>query len=74
MKDVRTRDPDRRMALRYDKLYMGRDVFFFNDRSGRVERMHQNLDLGVSNPNAASLGNLFLGDVSNTFNQSPNSL
>ena len=29
--------------MRYDKLYMGHDVFFFNDRSGKVERLHANL-------------------------------
>ena len=28
------------MHYRYDKLYMGNDVFFFNDKSGRVERLH----------------------------------
>ena len=32
------------MTLRYDKLYMGHDVFFFNDRSGKVERLHGSLD------------------------------
>ena len=63
MKEVRTRDSGRRMTLRYDKLYMGNDVFFFNDRSGRVERMHNNLDLGVTNANAASLGTLFDSQV-----------
>jgi hypothetical protein len=34
MKEVKSRDPARRMVLRYDKLYVGNDVFFFNDRTG----------------------------------------
>ena len=44
MKEVRARDPARRMVLRYDKLYMGNDVFFYNDKSGRVERLQSSLD------------------------------
>ena len=32
--------------FRYDKLYMGRDVFFFNDGTSRVEKLHQQLDPG----------------------------
>ena len=31
---------------RYDKLYMGNDVFFYNDKSGRVERLHANMEGG----------------------------
>lgn len=60
MKEVRSRDPTRRMTLRYDKLYMGNDVFFFNDRTGRVERMHSHLDLGTSSN--ALIGNLIIND------------
>ena len=44
MKEVRSRDPARRMVLRYDKLYMGNDVFFYNDKTGRVERIHNQLE------------------------------
>ncbi len=44
MKEVKNRDPSRRMTLRYDKLYVGNDVFFFNDRTGRVERLHTPLE------------------------------
>ena len=59
MKEIRARDPARRMVLRlvmslylfwlhmtdrYDKLYMGNDVFFYNDKSGRVERLHSGMD------------------------------
>ena len=61
MKEVRSRDSTRKMTLRYDKLYMGHDVFFFNDRTGRVERMHGNLDMGTSSSNAA-LGNLVINE------------
>ena len=32
--------------LRYDKLYMGRDVFFYNDATKMVEKLHQQLDTG----------------------------
>ena len=39
IREIRARDPARRLVLRYDKLYMGNDVFFFNDKSGRVERI-----------------------------------
>ena len=84
MKEVRSRDPARRMVLRYDKLYMvsadscvsrifktarisnrilspkGNDVFFFNDRSNRVEKLHNSLDAGGGNRD--SLGNLFVND------------
>ena len=31
---------------RYDKLYMGRDVFFYNDATKMVEKLHQQLDTG----------------------------
>ena len=60
MKEVKSRDPARRMVLRYDKLYVGNDVFFFNDRSGRVERLHQPLETGI--PASTSLGNLILNE------------
>ena len=60
MKEVKSRDPARRMVLRYDKLYVGNDVFFFNDRSGRVERLHQPLEAGI--PASTSLGNLILNE------------
>lgn len=71
MKEVKTRDPTRRMTLRYDKLYVGNDVFFFNDRTGRVERLHTPLDetkmnqnfnnlMGVPEPNVSILFNIFL--------------
>ena len=49
MKEVKSRDPTRRMTLRYDKLYIGNDVFFFNDRTGRVERLHTPLEVGNNN-------------------------
>ena len=49
MKEVKSRDPGRRMTLRYDKLYIGNDVFFFNDRTGRVERLHTPLEVGNNN-------------------------
>lgn len=49
MKEVKSRDPTRRMTLRYDKLYIGNDVFFFNDRTGRVERLHTPLEVGSNN-------------------------
>ena len=35
-------------VLRYDKLYMGHDVFFYNDKSGRVERLHSAMDSSQS--------------------------
>ena len=57
---VRSRDPTRKMTLRYDKLYMGHDVFFFNDRTGKVERLHANLDTSGS---ATVLGSLIDGQV-----------
>ena len=80
MKEVRSRDPARRMVLRYDKLYMvcttlnlilapkfksclllkDNDVFFFNDRSNRVEKLHNSMDAGGGNRD--SLGNLFVND------------
>ena len=60
MKEVKSRDPARRMVLRYDKLYVGNDVFFFNDRTGRVERLHQPLETGI--PASTSLGNLILNE------------
>ena len=37
------------MTLRYDKLYIGNDVFFFNDRTGRVERIHSQVEAGSNN-------------------------
>jgi hypothetical protein len=61
MKEVRSRDSARRMVLRYDKLYMGNDVYFFNDRRGRVEKMHHSLDAGYAGT-SASLGNLLIND------------
>jgi hypothetical protein len=65
MKEVKSRDPARRMVLRYDKLYVGNDVFFFNDRTGRVERLHQPLETGI--PASTSLGNLILNETQVTF-------
>ena len=44
------------MNCRYDKLYMGNDVFFYNDKSGRVERLHATMDgPSVYNRSAPSL-------------------
>ena len=60
MKEVRSRDPARRMTLRYDKLYIGNDIFFVNDRTRRVERLHQNVDAGTNF--SSSLGNLLIND------------
>ena len=34
------------LNYRYDKLYMGNDVFFYNDKSGRVERLHATMEGG----------------------------
>ncbi len=59
MKEVRTRDPARRMTLRYDKLFMGHDVFFFNDRTGKVEKIHTSLETSAS---SAVLGNYVVND------------
>ena len=42
------------MKCRYDKLYMGNDVFFYNDKSGRVERLHATMD-GPSAYNRSAL-------------------
>ena len=64
MKEVRSRDPTRRMTLRYDKLYIGNDVFFVNDRTRRVERLHQHIDpgAGTSFSNSNLAGNLIYND------------
>ena len=80
MKEVRSRDPARRMVLRYDKLYMvtncspgifflapnsnfnlskGNDVFFYNDRNSRVEKLHNSMDSGGSRD---SIGSLIIND------------
>ncbi len=59
MKEIKNRDPARRMTLRYDKLYVGNDVFFFNDRTGRVERLHTPLEVGQNN----SMNNLIYNDT-----------
>ena len=65
MKEVKSRDPTRRMTLRYDKLYIGNDVFFFNDRTGRVERLHTPLEVG--NNNFSNLMQNDTNSVSKTF-------
>ena len=65
MKEVRSRDPARRMTLRYDKLYIGNDIFFVNDRTRRVERLHQNVDAGTNF--SSSLGNLLINDSQVSF-------
>jgi len=60
MKEVKARDPTRRMALRYDKLYVGNSIFFFNDRTGKIERLNQ---AGEGNMSAsASFGALNMND------------
>ena len=61
MKAVRSRDPARRMTLRYDKLHMGNDVYFFNDRNNRIERMHHTIDSGMTSSQQV-LGNLIIND------------
>ena len=53
------------MTLRYDKLYIGNDVFFFNDRTGRVERLHTPLEVG--NNNFSNLMQNDTNSVSETF-------
>ena len=40
IREIRARDPARRLVLRYDKLYMGNEVFIYNEKSGRVERVN----------------------------------
>ncbi|XP_071746635.1 uncharacterized protein [Lepeophtheirus salmonis] len=72
IKEVRTRDPARRMTLRYDKLYMGHDVFFFNDRTNRVEKMQTNLESSANSTFTASLGNLIINDSQNSLQQEVN--
>ncbi len=61
MKDVKARDPSRRMALRYDKLYVGNSIFFFNDRTGKVERINQAIEGNISA--SASLSNLLVNET-----------
>ena len=68
MKEVKTRDPTRRMTLRYDKLYVGNDVFFFNDLTGRVERLHTPLDETKMNQNFNNLMGVPEPNVSILFN------
>ena len=36
--------PFKNKVFRYDKLYMGNDVFFYNEKTGRVERLQSTLD------------------------------
>ncbi len=51
------------MTLRYDKLYMGHDVFFFNDRSGKVERLHGSLDTsGAATAASGLLGSMAISE------------
>lgn len=69
MKEVKTRDPTRRMTLRYDKLYIGNDVFFFNDRMGRVERLHHPLEIGNNTTNP-TLNNLIVNDSQASYHDS----
>ena len=40
MKMMRGRRPAARFSLRYDKLFVDRDVFIFNDLTGQVEQVH----------------------------------
>ena len=40
MKMMRGRRPAARFSLRYDKLFVDRDVFMFNDLTGQVEQVH----------------------------------
>ena len=40
MKMMRQRRPAARFSLRYDKLFVDRDVFMFNDLTGQVEQVH----------------------------------
>ena len=51
-------------ALRYDKLYIGNDVFFVNDRTRRAERLHQHIDpgAGTSFSNSSLAGSFILND------------
>ena len=65
MKEVRSRDPARRMTLRYDKLYIGNDIFFVNDRTRRVERLHQHVDAGTTNYYDSQVSCLIV--ITNTF-------
>ena len=47
------------ISSRYDKLYLGHDVYFFNDRTGKVERMHHHVDTA----GAATSANAVLGSI-----------
>ncbi len=47
MKAMRTRRPGSKFSLQYDKLFIDKDVFMFNDITGQVEQMHQ--DGGFAN-------------------------
>ena len=56
----------RRLVLRYDKLYMGNDVFFYNDKSGRVERINN----GKTEPSSSSYSSLMESMITSDAQQS----
>ena len=56
----------RRLVLRYDKLYMGNDVFFYNDKSGRVERINN----GKAEPSSSSYSSLMESMITSDAQQS----
>lgn len=64
MKEVKSRDPARRMVLRYDKLYIGTEIYFYNDLTNRIERQHNGMELGhPSRKNSALLENMVLNEA-----------
>ena len=40
MRMMRQRRPAAKFSLRYDKLFIDKDVFMYNDLTGQVEQMH----------------------------------
>ena len=53
--------------LRYDKLYMGNDVFFYNDKSGRVERINNGK---AAEPSSSSYSSLMESMITSDAQQS----
>ena len=66
MKSIKTREPERRCFLTYDRLVVDDNVYIFNEMEGRVEKLPHKVNLSSSNMDLTTITDAY-NDVEYNF-------
>ena len=66
MKSIKTREPERRCFLTYDRLVVDDNVYIFNELEGRVEKLPHKVNLSSSNMDLTTITDAY-NDVEYNF-------